>query len=216
MSRTKLNTKIYVILVLGLLFLSIASSANAWGRRRGVYYRPLSDWTENNPRVIYGLTTNWDLLPDGYILIPTIENSDQYSGYIREKVLDDGRAEVTIYVFGKGCPILVYTLQDAFFNPEPQELLVDTRYYCIYTMQFIFPESNQEIPFFFDILFDMTGELGEWVSTHSIGFGFGTFTDYAENFGFTSGETGKVFLHQESHIDSEGQEVWPYETINVF
>ena len=68
----------------------------------------------------------------------------------------------------------------------------------------------------FDILFDMTGELGEWRSTHSIGFGYGTFTDYAGTLGFASGETGSVFLHQEGYINSEGIEVWPYETINVY
>ena len=210
MNRLKLKTKVYITLVIGLFFLSIASVGTAWGPRSGVTYRPLSDWVENNPRIIYGFTTNWDLLPDGYILIPRIDNPDQYSGYIKEKTLDDGRAEITVFVFGKGCPISLFGLADAF-GGNPQDIMVDTSYYCIVMEKFILPEPSMEIPFFFDILFG----AGEMVSSYSIGFGRGTFTDYAETFGFTSGELGSVFLHMESYIDEEGNELWPHETIEI-
>jgi len=213
MSQLKLKTKVYVTLAIGLFFLSIASVGNAWGPQKGVSHRPLSEWTETNPRVVYGFTTNWDLLPDGYLLIPIIDNPDQYSGQIREKVLKDGRAEITVFVRVKSCPMSLYGLEDVFHGVF-KDIMVDTTYQCIYVFQFIVPEPNKPIPNMWDVLDGVAGS--EWVSTKSIGFGRGTFTDYAENFGFTSGETGKVFLHQESHIDSEGQEVWPYETINVF
>lgn len=211
MNRTKLKTKVYITLVIGLFFLSIASVGAAWGPRRGVTYRPISDWVENNPRVIYGFTTNWDLLPEGYILRPEIDDLDQYSGYIKEKVLDDGRAEITVVVFGKGCPIRLFGLQDAF-NGIWEDIMVDTSYYCIYVEKFILLEPGMEIPNFWDIYFG----AGEMVSGYSIGFGRGTFTAYAENFGFTSGEPGKVFLHQEFYFDEEGNEVWPHETIEIY
>jgi hypothetical protein len=212
MNRTKLKTKVYLTLVLGLLFLSIASVASAWGPRSGVTYRPISDWVENNPRVIYGFTTSWDLLPEGYILRPEIDDPDQYSGYIKEKVLDDGRAELTVVVFGKGCPIRLFGLADAF-SGIMEDIMVDTSYYCVCIDKFILPEPGMEIPFFFDILF---GGMGEMISSYSIGFGSGIFTDYAETFGFTSGEAGRVFLHMESYIDEEGNEIWPHETIEIY
>jgi hypothetical protein len=212
MNRTKLKTKVYLTLVIGLFFLSIASVASAWGPRSQVNYRPIDDWVLNNPRVIYGFTTNWDLLPEGYILRPMIDDPDQYSGYIKEKVLDDGRAELTVVVFGKGCPIRLFGLDDAF-NGIIEDIMVDTSYYCIYMEKFILPEPGMEIPFYFDIYFGVVGEI---VSGYSIGFGSGTFTDYAENFGFTSGETGNVFLHMEFYLDDEGNEIWPHETIDIF
>ncbi len=210
MNRTKLKTKVYLTLVIGLFFLSIASVGTAWGPKKGVSFRPLSDWVENNPRVIYGFTTNWDLLPEGYILRPNIDEPDQYSGYIKEKVLDDGRAEITVFILGKGCPISLFGLDDAFSGVW-EDMMVDTSYHCVYKAIFILPEPNMEIP----NLWAIFGGAGEWVSTHSIGVGSGTFTDYAETFGFTSGETGKVFLHQKSYIDAEGNEIWPHETIKI-
>lgn len=212
MNRLKLKTKVYVILAIGLFFLSFASIGTAWGTRSGVTYRPLSDWVENNPPVIYGFTTNWDLLPEGYILRSTIDDPDQYSGYIKEKVLDDGRAEVTVYVFGKGYPIRLFGLDDAFSGIW-EDIMVDTSYYCISTNKFILPEPGMKIPNIWDIY---DGLVGEMVSGYSIGFGCGTFTAYAETFGFTSGETGRVFLHQDFYFDEEGNEIWPHETIEIF
>ncbi len=212
MNRLKLKTKVYITLVIGLFFLSIASVGTAWSPRSRVTYRPISDWVENNPPVIYGFTTNWDLLPEGYILRPVIDDPDQYSGYIKEKELDDGRAEVTVYVFGKGCPIRLFGLADAFGGVW-KDIMVDTSYYCIYVQKFILPEPGREIPNLWDIY---DGIVGEMVSGYSFGFGYGTFTDYAETFGFTSGETGRVFLHQEFYFDEEGNEIWPHETIEIY
>ena len=210
MDKNKSKKIFYGLLALGLIFLNFPSIAHAWGDRRRVTYRPISDWTELNPRVVYGFTTNWDLLPEGYLVIPRI-SPDQYTGYIREKVLDDGSAELTVIVYVKGCSVEVYGLDDAF-NGIFEVLLEDTKYYCIYKIQFILPGPNQDIPIFWDIL-----DAGQWLSTFSIGFGTGTFTDYAEtSFGFTSGETGLVYLHQKGYTTPEGGEIWPYETIELY
>jgi len=211
MNKSKAIKKFYLFLVIGLLFLSFASIGHAWRSRGRVTYRPLSDWTELNDRVVYGFTTNWDLLPEGYIVRPEITSPDQYTGYIREKVLDDGSAELTVKVFVKGCSVSVFGLDDAFKGIW-EVLLEDTKYYCIYKTQFILSGPNQEIPNFWDIL-----DAGQWLSTFSIGFGTGTFTDYAEtSFGFTSGETGLVYLHQKGYATPEGGEIWPHETIEVY
>jgi len=160
--------------------------------------------------VIYGLTTNWDILPI-YAVIPTITSPDQYTGYIREKVLDDGSAELTVTVFAKRCSITVFGVQaDGIWKV----LLEDTKYYCMYKVQFILPHPGDEIPHFMDDI--VYGEMGEWLSTFCIGFGSGTFTDLARTFGFTPGETGVVYLHQEGYVTPEGEEIWPYETIELY
>jgi hypothetical protein len=117
-----------------------------------------------------------------------------------------------VVVFGKGFPIRLFGLNDAFGGVW-EDIMVDTSYYCIYVEKFILPEPGMEIPNFWDIYL---GFVGEVVSGYSIGFGSGTFTDYAENFGFTSGETGRVFLHMEFYLDDEGNEVWPHETIEIY
>ena len=212
MNRTKLKTKVYIILIIGLFFLGIASSGAAWGRRSRATYRPISEWVDSNPMVIYGFTTNWGLLPEGYILRPAIDDTDQYTGYIKEEVLDDGRAEITVVIFGRGFPIHLFGLDDAF-NGMWEDIMVDTSYYCIYVEKFILLEPGMDIPNFWDIY---DGIAGESVSGYSIGFGCGTFTDYAETFGFTSGETGRVFLHMEFYFDEEGNEIWPHETIAIY
>ncbi len=211
MNRTKLQTKVCLTLVIVLVFLSVASFGAACGPRRRVIYRPISDWVYNNPIVIYGFTTNWDLLPEGYLLRPAIDDPDQYYGYIKEKVLDDGRAELTVFIVGRGFPIHLFGLDDAF-NGIMEDIMVDTSYYCIYVEKFILPEPNMEIPNLWAI-YDGAGEM---VSGYSIGFGCGTFTDYAESFGFTSGALGRVFLHQEFYFDGEGNEIWPYEALEIY
>lgn len=210
MNKTKSKKILYGFLALGLIFLSFPSVVHAWGHRREVTYRDLTHWTLNNPRVIYGLTSNWDILPI-YAVIPTITSPDQYTGYIREKVLDDGSAELTVIILAKRCSITVFGVQaDGIW----EVILEDTKYYCMYKVQFILPHPGDEIPDFMnDIVF---GEMGEWLSTFCIGFGSGTFTDCASTFGFTPGETGVVYLHQEGYLTPEGEEIWPYETIELY
>jgi hypothetical protein len=213
MTKLKLTRNFYILLVLAFLVLSFASITNAAAYRRGRgRYRPISDWVLNNPRVIYGSTTNWDLLPEGYIVRPIIENSEQYDGYIRERILEDGRAELTVYIRGIDCPFSLYSLQE-WYDWEEQDLLIDTEYNCIVIEKFILPEPNQEIPNIFDIY---GGVMGEWVSTFSIGFGSGIFTEHAESFNFDPGDEGYVFILQKGYITPEGEEVWPYEIINVY
>lgn len=212
MTKSKLTRKFYILLVLVFLVITCASITNTTAYRRRATYRPLSHWVLNNPDVIYGFTTNWDLMPEGYVVIPIIENSEQYDGYIRERVLEDGRAELTVYIGVIGCAMSLYGLQE-YWDYEEEDLLIDTEYNCIWIQKFILPEPNQEIPNFFDIVFF---GMGEWVSSFSIGFGSGTFTEHAESFNFSPGKACFVFLLQQGYITPEGDEFWPYEIINVY
>ncbi len=216
MIKSKSKKIFYGLLALGLIFLSFPSIGYAWGYQSRVTYRPLSDWTLNNPRVLLGYTTNWDL-PGGWIIRPNfaVEDNGHYCGYIREKVLDDGRAELTVYIVGKGSPRSVYHLQEWFDYgdnypnlPLPEDILENVKMDFFVIFKFILPEPNQEIPFLFAI--------SEWESLMVIGYASGTFTDHAGAFGFTPGEKGSVFLLQTMYITEEGEEVWPYEIVNVY
>ncbi len=224
MNKTKSKKILYGLLALGLIFLSFPSVVHAWGDRRRVTYRPLSDWTLNNPRVLLGSTTNWDLLPEGWIIRPNsaVEDNGHYCGYIREKVLDDGRAELTVYIVGKDSPRSIYRLSEWFDywyvpdTPWPEDILENVKMDFFTILKFILPKPNDEIPFLFD-LFD---EPNEWVSQMIIGTASGTFTDHAGAFGpapgFTPGEEGRVFIFQVNYINEDGEEVWPYEIVNVY
>ena len=216
----KLSTKrkyMYFTLAIILIFTSISSSGYAWGKKSGISIRPLSFWTENNPSVFYGFTTNWDLLPEGYIVRPTITDPDQYSGYVIERILDDGRVEYTVVILGNDVPIPVYSLQEwfnfYFGGPFPEDIFVGGSMDCLVIQKFILPDPVDVLPFFFDIL--IFG-AGEWLSTYAIGYGSGEFSDHAGDLGFETGITGHLFLHQYGYIDSEGVEVWPKEIINIY
>lgn len=218
MNKSKAIKKFYLFLVIGLLFLSFASIGHAWRSRGGVTYRPLSDWTLNNPRVILGYTTNWDLLPDGWIVRPNfvVEDTGHYYGYIRQKVLDDGRAELTVYIIGKNSPRVLYRLSEFFDyfagGPWPEDILENLEMDFFTILKFIVPEPDKEIPF----LFDLFEEPYEWVSLMIIAYASGTFTDHAGEFGYTSGEEGRVFLLQSNYINEDGEEIWPHEIIEVY
>lgn len=208
--------KAYLFVALMLIFISFAPiiSVNAWGRQAKVTYRPLSDWTLNNPRVILGYTTNWDLLPEGWIIRPNfaVEDTGQYTGYIREKELDDERAELTVYLYGKNSPRSVYQLQEWFDffggGPFPEEILENSKMNFFAVFKFILPGPNQEIPFQF--------EISEWISGMVIGLVSGTFSEHAGDFGFTPYEEAGVLLFQNWYISKEGEEIWPYEIIDIY
>jgi len=212
MKKTIKATYLFLALVLILLSFVPIINVNAWGQRQRVAYRPFSDWLKNNERVVYGYGTNPDLLPEGFLLRPLIESPDEYCGFIKEKLLDDGRAEITVFVAVRNCRINLYGLQD-WYNWEEQDILSDTKYCCIDISVFILPEPGMEIPIIFDL---WSGDGGEWVSSYSIGFGYGIFTEYAVKFGFTPGMPGGVFLHMYQTYTPEGEEVWPYEDIIIF
>ena len=218
MYKTKTKKIIYGILALGLIFLSLTSVVSAYGYRRRVTYRPLSDWTLNNPRVVLGYTTNWDLLPEGWIVRPNfgVEDTGQYYGYIRQEILDDGRAELTVYIIGKNSPRTLYRLSDWFDffagEPFPEDVLENLEMDFFTIIKFIVPEPNKEIPF----LFSLFEEPYEWVSLIFIAYASGIFTDYAGEFEYTPGEVGRIFLLQSNYINEDGEEIWPHEIIDVY
>ncbi len=208
--------KAYLFVALMLIFFCFAPiiSVNAWGQHAKVTYRPLSDWTLNNPRVVLGYTTNWDLLPEGWVIRPNfaVEDTGQYYGYIREEELDDGQAELTVYLYGKNSPRSVYQLQEwfDFFGGEqfPGEILENLNMDFFAEYKFILPGPGQPIPFEFAIT--------EWISGIIVGIASGTFTEHAGEFGFTASKEGIVFLLQSFYVDELGDWVWPYEIVDFY
>ncbi len=214
MNKTKKVKILYGLLVVGLFFLCFPAISNVYGFKSYVTYRPFSDWTLNNPRVVLGYTTNWDLLPEGWIIRPNFAVADdgEYGGYIREEVLSKKRAELTVYIFGKNSPRSIYQLQEWFDffggGPFPEDILENAKMNFFAVYKFILPGPNQEIPFQFEII--------EWISGYIIGLTSGTFTEHAGDFGFTPGEEGRVFLLQSFYVDEKGEWIWPYEIVDVY
>jgi hypothetical protein len=197
------------------MILTFATAANAWGHRGRVTYRPISDWAINNPRVLYWYSTPWDLFPEGYIIDFQISDDDQYSGFITEKELDNGRAEIRVRIFGN-VPIGLYNLGDWLpwrmgIGPFPENLISEGNMYIIDDEIFTISGPGEEIPGIFDLDYPEG-----FVSGYALGFGSVTFSEYAENFGFTSGERGTIFLYTNWYVTPEGEEFWPNEIIEIY
>jgi len=246
MKRSKL-VKFLLPLTLGILFFSFASTVHATGDASKITIRPLiPDWTLNNPAVFYswgGYPSGsdqplylisfscsdcvWAGAPDPFpIPFPPIPDVDPcgdcanplwYDGYIKEKTLSDGRAELTVYInfqdwmmesciaFGFG-PIF-----EEGFTMSGQKIT-----------KFILPAPSLEIPWLPSILMGI--EEGEMVFESITATGYGTFTVDAGVFGFTPTATGKVTVIERTlYWAAEKNEyrapwtqgIFPVEVINI-
>ena len=94
MNRLKIKTTVYVTILLGLLFLSFASLRFAWSTQKEVTYKPLSDWTENNPLKVSAVSgkihidNNWTAAKSAGICTGNGIYSDPY--IIEDLVIDAG------------------------------------------------------------------------------------------------------------------------------
>ncbi|MFX0043267.1 MAG: hypothetical protein ACFE8L_10165 [Candidatus Hodarchaeota archaeon] len=200
MKRSKL-IKISMLLFVVLVFLSCVANANACGRRGKVRYRPLSDYTEKNPSVFYwwvGPAPTYDfildLMGDGN---PPPEGT--YNGFIKERELPDGRAEVTVYLFAHGIPFWLWIRGQGKLAMEGIMLW----YFEI--EKFIIEAPGAEIPNILDVAYP-----DDWLVISGLGMGYGTFTDDAEVFGYTPGAKGMFFMYQYCYVE-DGIDYWPYE-----
>ena len=213
------------ILIAGLLCTSLMLGTGS----AEVIYRPIEDWLVNNP---FG-GPNW-MGPEGYLIIspeyypfynpyvdfPAFEYGDQapsFSGTIEVETLADGRAKYEVTLIGTNAPLRVtswadylawrfpkgYSKKHMWTGPEPQTILgegEDGLQDYVFHIKFILDGPNEIIPLY-EPYWDM--EYEAW--------GEGTFTEYASEFGFTPGTTGKIHVNQKQ-IDG----VWIIEIANVY
>ena len=230
MKKSNLN-KVLIPLTIAILFFSFTSTVLATGESSKVIFRPLSDWTLNNPEVSHA----WGGFdPAGEVLTgifwsfwwndppnsPQYPEPTTYNGYIKERELNDGRAELTIYLDFLDVKILYVR---RFWDPFPAfcdyalSLIDEGTMSGITIMKFILPEPGMEIPNYWDIVF---GEVpgAEMVSEVASLIGFGTLSDYAATKEYTPGATAKITVVQKVLYNTPPAPIggmWPVEIVSV-
>jgi hypothetical protein len=200
MKRSKL-VAVSIFFLIAIVFLSSVANANACCHRRRVTYRPLSDYTENNPSVFYwwvGPAPTYDfvldLMGDG-----NPPSKGFYTGFIKERELSDGRAEITAYLTAFGIPFWLW-------NSSGTELVMEGIMLWYFEIEkFIIEKPGAEIPCILDLPFPSS-----WLVISGCGMGYGTFTEFAEGFGYTPGAKGMFFMNQYAYVENDIL-YWPNE-----
>ena len=218
--------KISIPLMIAIVFLSCASTVYAVRDKSKVTFRPLSDWEANNPSIFYtwgGWPPGADtptyriLLADFDAGIPPPEGT--YDGYIKERELSDGRALVTVYLSLKDAPFWLSVVPNFPVPSDPSVQIFENAKIINYreVVEFYIPYPGAPIPNLFEI------GLEDYTFMSAVGHGIGIFTDYAEGFGFTSGEEGMMMINQRGLVHAAFQngikgalrDLFPAEIINV-
>jgi hypothetical protein len=218
MKRSKLLS-VLIPLIVGIFILSFASTVYAKNDTSKVTTYPLDPyWTTNNPSVFY-----WWAGPEPggeqwYIIFFGGASPDEYDGYIKERVLPDGRAEITVYLTYQDYVIPYFeTLPGWIPIFEPGSLTMSGKD----VLKFIIDEPIDEPA---DVPFLLFLEPKDIVFQSITANGFGIFSDDAEPFGFKPGATGKVTVVQRNLYppnpppqltDPYGYGMWPVTFINV-
>lgn len=152
-------------------------------------------------------------------------------GKITERVLNDGKALITLHLDVKNAPLTVYDFDEFILYcfgvtvVEPQAVLgsgIDGYMDYKVVAKFIIPEPGADLPDTFDIWYN-------YISISISGTGFGTLTERAVELGFaeTAGAMGRVRLHQialfkpdfkvdHPKYDASYGDFWPVENIEIF
>lgn len=224
--------KVLIPLTIAILFFSFASTVNATDDNSRVTIRPLSDWRLNNPAVTYAwggydpggevatgiFWSYWWYHPPN---APSYPEEGTYDGYIKERELNDGRAELTIYLSFRDMKVLYVR---RFPDPFPADcgyalsLIDEGTMSGKTTIKLILPEPGMEIPNFWWILFgDVPG--AEFVSEIGCLIGFGTLSDYSATHGYTPGATAKITVVQRALWNPLKADpmwgMWPVEIVDV-
>lgn len=237
MKRSNILPKLILLAAVGMLLCSFIPAVAASQGKGRVTIRPIDDWLINNPFGSLDFVS-----PDSNLVIKMgfpfpgpvldevvlVEGETEFGGFILERVLNDGRAEVTVHLFAKNTPMTVFNWDEfAYYvwggGPRPDAILgswadgyMD---HYKFEMKFILDGPGQEIPFIW-ALFD----YDILISLKIVGTGYGIFTEHAAEFGFTPGAQGKAFINQillfkpqlnPDHPKMYYPELWPIETVEI-
>ena len=232
--------KFLIPLTIGILIFSFISTVYATNDSSKVTFRPLSHWTYWNPAVIYGWSGHepgcdvpwgeagwygiffsfwWQDPPYS----PQYPDQGTYDGYIKERKLHEGGAEITVYIRFRDIKVKYVR---AFPDPHP--------YWCGYqknifnedlTMsgeaitKFILPSPDEWYPYLPNLWYMVLFGVGEMVGMSISATGFGTFSVYAATKGFTPGATAMITLIQRNIMNPPVADpydgMWPAEIINI-
>jgi hypothetical protein len=221
MNRNKINRRLTILAVTGILILSFVPFAVANEGR--VTERPIEDWLNAQWDFIYMITgydvQNWGIgdyvSPDSLLVakmgypfpFPWMPNfldenglvvgETTFGGCVIERELNDGTALITVHLDVWNAPLTV------FFFPEfanyvlgggarPSAILGSYEDgYIDYQLIFKFYVEAPGQPLPF-----FGFAYNNYISIHIVGTGYGTLTDHAADFGYTPGATGMLKLHQ--------------------
>ena len=217
MKRQKINKKLTLLAIVGILMLSFIPFVAAGEGSGKVTKRPIDDWLDAQWGTFPFDLDNWGMcdfvssysllvakmgFPFPFILSDEnglVNGETTFGGHITERVLKDGRALITVHLDVWNAPLTVFffpELADHVWGdpPGPRPLALLGAWedgYIDYKMVFKFYLNGpgEDMPFCFDA-------YNNYKSMNIIGTGYGTLTDHAADFGFTPGATGMLKLHQ--------------------
>jgi len=246
MKRQNINRKLISLAIVGILMFSFIPFVAAGEGSGRVTKRPIDDWLNAQWDTVFGWfgydAENWGMCdfvsPDSLLVAKTgfpfpyilsdenglVIGETTFGGHITERVLNDGRALVTVHLMVWNAPLTVFffpELADYVWGPGPRPSAILGSYedgYIDYKMvlKFILEIPGDDIPFCWDA-------LESFISLNIVGTGYGELTDHAADFGFTPGATGMLKLHQvalakpEDHpnYDPIYGDFWPVETVEI-
>lgn len=248
MKRQKINKKLTLMVITVILVLSFIPFVAAVNGNGKVTTRPIEDWLNAQwDAVLPYDAENWGMCdfvsPDSNLVakmgfpFPFILSDENglvigettFGGYITERVLNDGRALITVHLNVWNAPLTVFyfpELVDYVWGdpPGPRPSAILGSYddgYIDYKMvfKFLIGGPGDDMPFCWDA-------YNNYISMNLIGTGYGVLTDHAADFGLTPGAIGMLKLHQiclfkpdfgEDHpnYDPLYGDLWPVETVEI-
>ena len=244
MKRHKINRKLTLLAMTGILVLSFIPFVAAGNGNGTVTKRPIEDWLNAQwDAVLPYNVENWGmcdfLSPDSDLIAKTgfpfpfilsdedglVNRETTFGGHITERALKDGRVLITVHLTVLNAPLTVFIFSeyvDYLWGVIPRPSAILGSYadgYIDYKMVFKFyiDAPGDDLPFCWDA-------LDNYYSMNLVGTGYGILTDHAADLGFTPGATGMLKLHQialakpEDHpnYDPIYGDFWPVETVEIY
>ena len=224
MKRQKINRKLTLIAIIGILVLSFIPFVAAGNGNGRVTKRPIEDWLNAQwapPLAWFGYDVeNWGMsdfvspdsnlvakmgIPFPFILSDEnglVNGETTFGGHITERVLNDGSALVTVHLFVWNAPLTVFYFPElsAHVWPAPGELPGPRPLALLGA----YGDGYIDYKMVFKFILDGPGEdmpfcfdaFNNYISIHIVGTGYGILTNHAADFGFTPGAAGMLKLHQ--------------------
>lgn len=237
MKSQKINKKLTLLAIAGILVLSFIPFVAAGNGNGRVTKRPIEDWLNAQwemPLIWFGYDVeNWGMCdfvsPDSLLVakmglpFPFILSGENglvigkttFGGHITERVLNDERALVTVHLYVWNAPLTVFFFPElaAHVWPAPGELPGPRPLALLGGWE----DGYIDYKMIFKFILDTPGDdmpfygdaFNNYISLNIIGTGYGILTDHAADFGFTPGATGMLKLHQISLFKPDFKESHP-------
>ncbi|NHJ19704.1 MAG: hypothetical protein EAX91_02085 [Candidatus Lokiarchaeota archaeon] len=235
-NRSKIVKNITLLATIGILLLVFSTSVQGWGGYRSrINIRPIEDWKGEDVVGWADPESGLVIHPQAVEWVPADPESPnfpftlldwerkpiwecEYWGTILERELDDQNTLISIYIYVKEVPFMIFTLTGADYIYYPPLYYGVMQYYFQCKMQFN-TESLYNI-------FEADGKIPALNEIFGASYGFWPYPEepvplvtYMHILGvgeITEGGDGTVYLHQLGIFNTEiGDYDYPYETVVV-